>query len=97
LNTNVNLLRAPSDRSGSFGSTTSDIDIKELLDVDSKQKRLGIGYTVTKPPVHVFDEDEELINSEMERQDMREFYEREGWLRSPRPSKATVEARKRTM
>lgn len=67
------------------------------MDRDFNRHKLGIASTVTKPPVHVFDEDEESINSEMERQAMREFYEKEGWLRSPRPSKATIEARKRTM
>lgn len=98
LNSNGNgLLQAPSERSGSFGSATSDQEIKELLDRDFKKHKLGIACTVNKPPVHVFDEDEETLSSELERQAMREFYEKEGWLRCPRPSKATVETRKRTM
>lgn len=85
-----------SERSGSVGSVNSDGEMRELLDRDYKHK-LGIACTVTKPPVHVFDEDEEMLSSELERLAMREFYEREGWLRAPRPSKATLEARKRTM
>lgn len=89
-------LRSSSERSGSFGSVNSDAEVREMLDRNYKHK-LGVACTVGKPPVHVFDEDEEMLNSELERQALREFYEREGWLRSPRPSKATLEARKRTM
>lgn len=89
-------LRGSSERSGSFGSACSDTDVKELLNRDYKHT-LGVGSTVGKPPVHVFDEDEEALSSELERQALREFYEREGWLRCPRPSKATLDARKRTM
>lgn len=81
----------------SFGSIDSDGVGKEdeLLDPNYKRK-FGIACTVTKPPVHVFEEEEEL-SSELERKWMREFYEREGWLPSPRPSRATLENRKRTM
>jgi hypothetical protein len=69
---------------------------EELLDPNYKL-RLGIASTVAKPPVHVFDEEEEDLSSESERKWMREFYEREGWLPGPRPSKATLENRKRTV
>lgn len=98
VNANGDHLRASSERSGSFGSMISDAEIKELMDRDFNRHKLGIGSTVTKPPVFEdFDEDEEMINSEMERKYMREFYETEGWLRPPRPSRATLDARKRTM
>lgn len=81
----------------SFGSVNSDgVEKDNLLDPNHKLK-LGIGCTVTKPPIHVFDEEEEDTSSEMERRWMREFYEREGWLPGPRPSKTTLENRKRTM
>jgi hypothetical protein len=69
---------------------------ENLLDLSQKLK-LGICNTVTKPPVHVFDEEEEDISSDSERKWMRAFYEREGWLPGPRPSKATLERRKRTV
>jgi hypothetical protein len=69
---------------------------ENLLDPNYKMK-FGIACTVTKPPVHVFDEEDEELSSELERQWMREFYEKEGWLPGPRPSKATLENRKRTM
>lgn len=81
----------------SFGSVNSDgVDRDNLLDPNHKLK-LGIGCTVTKPPIHVFDEEEEDTSSEMERRWMREYYEKEGWLPGPRPSKTTLENRKRTM
>lgn len=84
----------------SFGSVDSEGLAKEeaqdLLDPNYKMK-FGIACTVTKPPVHVFDEEDENTSSEAERRWMRDFYEREGWLPGPRPSKATAENRKRTM
>jgi hypothetical protein len=88
-----------STRRSSVGSVDSDgLGGKEenLLDPNHKLK-LGIGCTVAKPPVHVFDEEEEDLSSESERKWMREFYEKEGWLPGPRPSKATLENRKRTV
>jgi hypothetical protein len=86
-----------STRRSSIGSVDSDGGREEnLLDPDHKL-RLGIGITVAKPPVHVFDEEEEELSGESERKWMREFYEKEGWLPGPRPSKATLENRKRTV
>jgi len=85
-----------STRRSSIGSVDSDGLQENLLDPNYKLK-LGIGATVAKPPVHVFDEEEEDLSSESERQWMREFYEREGWLPGPRPSRATLENRKRTV
>jgi hypothetical protein len=83
----------------SFGSVDSEGVGREehnLLDPDYKRK-FGIASTVCKPPVQVFDEEEEELTSESERRWMREFYEREGWLPGPRPSKTTLELRQRTV
>jgi len=86
-----------STRRSSIGSADSDGGREENLLDPNHRLRLGIGCTVAKPPVHVFDEEEEELSGESERRWMREFYENEGWLPGPRPSKTTLENRKRTV
>lgn len=86
-----------STRRSSIGSVDSEGCREENLLDPNHKLRLGIGSTVANPPVHVFDEEEEDVSSESERRWMREFYEKEGWLPGPRPSKATLESRKRTV
>jgi hypothetical protein len=86
-----------STRRSSIGSVDSDGGREDNLLDPNHRLRLGIASTITKPPVHVFDEEEEELSGESERKWMREFYEKEGWLPGPRPSKATLENRKRTV
>lgn len=86
---------------GSFGSEgcTSPSDVR-CLDPNSQCPASGIAYTVPQPPRPRStgpEREGEGRSSEAERQKLRDFYEKEGWLPAPQPSRVTRLRRKRAM
>jgi len=85
---------------GSFSSDgcTSPSDVR-CTEPNNQCPALGIAYTVPQPrPTSAGPEREgEKGTSEAERRKLRDFYEKEGWLPAPQPSRVTRLRRKRAM
>ena len=85
----------------SFGSEgcTSPTEVR-CQDPNNQCPASGIAYTVPQPPRPRStgpEREGEKRTSEAERRKLREFYEKEGWLPAPQPSRVTRLRRKRAM
>ncbi len=82
------LSTAAMDRGSSRGSAASE---------DTEARSIYTSNWTEDKPGHDTEEGEDSRSGDAERRRLREFFDREGWLPGPRPSKKTNVRRKRAM